>query len=53
MAIAALMALTVDDDRWHPIVNALIALLHLACITYCAWYVWRGPEPIERRKVRR
>jgi len=52
-AIAALMALTVDNDRGPAWVKLLGSIIQLACVVYLAWYVIFGPEPVERKQPRR
>lgn len=53
IALAMLAVLTVDTDnytRWWAVAASIFRIIALA---YLAWYLWRGPEPVEiprRRK---
>jgi hypothetical protein len=51
-AIAALMGMTISNDRGPDWLKALIAVMKLALAVYLAWYLWRGAEPIERKSRR-
>jgi len=52
-AIVALYATTADVNTGPKWWQAAKALTSIAAALYIAWYVWCGPEPLERPRVRR
>lgn len=48
-AIVALVTLTTDTDRGPAWLRAIFTLSHLIAIVYLAWYVFRGPDVVERK----
>jgi len=52
-AFAALVGLTASGDHGPTWYRLIVALGRLAATVYLAWYVFAGPEVVERKKTRR
>lgn len=52
-AIACVLVLTLDRDRGPEWMQAIIAVAAMLSTIYLLWYAWFGPEPVERKRVKR
>ena len=47
-ALVALLAMTYDNDHGPAWLRLIVAIAQLAAALYLAWYIYAGPDPVER-----